>query len=692
MVGDVRAPQCNEAYTTVQLPASASRKGTASLRVKVDTGAGGNVLPLHVFRCLYPDQISPAGLPTGLDDVNTRLTAYNGSHIPLYGALCGPITWQPDHPGSHPHQVKSYWYVADTPGPTILGLPSSEKLAVVKMNCAITVRQPNTHPSPISTTVATNKPATAHEAAKSIRSTDDLIKEFPDRFKGIGRFPGEYKIRLHHDAHPVIHAPRKCPIALHLKVKEHLDKMERLGVITHVDEPTDWVSSITYVQKANGELCLCLDPRDLNEAIRHDHHKTPTMEEVAHKFAHSCFFTKLDAHHGYWSIVLDQDSSMLTTFNSPFGRYRFLRLPFGLVCSQDIFQKKMDQILEECQGCIGIADDITVHGRTEAEHDACLRDLMRVARKYDLVFNPQKTHVKAQTVNFFGCLYDANGIHPDPGKVDAVHALPAPTNVTELQEFLGLVTYLSPFIPGLSTLTAPLRELLKKDTDFSWNRTYDIAFERVKEAVISDTTLRYFDPSLPVTIQVDASQVGLGAALLQNGKPIAFASKALTETERRYANIEREMLAAVFGAERFHTYVYGRSFTIKSDHKPLESISRKNLADTPARLQCMMLCLQGYDFTICYRPGKEMVIPDTLSRFSPRPGPDLPLDIAIHHARITPDRKEAFQQAFVNDPEMRALADLIITGWPEDIKEVPRLLRPYWQHRETLTVEDGLVL
>ena len=217
---------------------------------------------------------------------------------------------------------------------------------------------------------------------------------------------------------------------------------------------------------------------------------------------------------------------------------------------------------------------------------------MRVAHKYDLVFNPQKTHVKAQAVNFFGCLYDANGVHPDPGKVDAVHALPAPTNVTELQEFLGLVTYLSPFIPGVSTLTAPLRELLKKDTDFSWNRTYDIAFEWVKEAVISDTTLRYFDPSLPMTIQVDSSQVGLGTALLQNGKPVAFASKALTKTECQYTNIEREMLAAVFGAERFHTYVYGWSFTIESDHKPLESISKKNLADTPAWLQYMMLCLQ----------------------------------------------------------------------------------------------------
>ena len=233
--------------------------------------------------------------------------------------------------------------------------------------------------------------------------------------------------------------------------------MECLGVITHVDKPVDWVASITYVQKANGKIHLSLDPCDLNEAICHDHHKTPTVEEVAYTFAHSCFFTKLDVHQGYWSIVLDQDSSLLMTFNSPFRRYHFLQLPFGLVCSQDIFQKKMDQILEECQGCIGIADDITIHGCTEAEHNACLQDLMHIAHKYDLVFNLQKTHLKAQAINFFGCLYNVNGVHPDLGKVNAVHALLAPTNITELQEFLGLVTYPSPFIPGLSTLTTPLQ-------------------------------------------------------------------------------------------------------------------------------------------------------------------------------------------------------------------------------------------
>ena len=156
--------------------------------------------------------------------------------------------------------------------------------------------------------------------------------------------------------------------------------------------------------------------------------------------------------------------------------------------------------------------------------------------------------------------------------------------------------------------------------------------------MVSDTTLRYFDPSLPVTIQVDTSQVGLGAALLENGKSVAFASKAFTEAKCQYMNIEREMLAAVFRAERFHTYVYGWSFTIKSDHKQLESISRKNLADTPAWLQCMMLHLQGYDFTIRYHLGKEMVIPrhalSLQSSSRPRPSIGYCYPSCPHHARL----------------------------------------------------------
>ena len=245
--------------------------------------------------------------------------------------------------------IHSYWYIVHTPGPALLGLPPCEKLAVVQMNCAVKTTQPNRSPTgtaPILAARVGKPPAARTSESKCIKSTDDLMREFPGRFTGIGKFSGEYRIQLCPDAHPVIHAPRKCLIALHPKVKEHLAKMEALGEITHVDQSTNWVSLITYVQKANSELHLCLDLHDLNRAIWHNYHKMPTVEEAAHKFANSCYFTKLNVCHGYWSIVLDEESSLLTTLNSPFGRYHFLHLPFGLVCSQDIFQKKMDQFLE----------------------------------------------------------------------------------------------------------------------------------------------------------------------------------------------------------------------------------------------------------------------------------------------------------------------------------------------------------
>ena len=430
----------------------------------------------------------------------------------------------------------------------------------------------------------------------------------------------------------------------------------------------------------------------------------PTVEEVIHKFANLHYFTKLDTHHRYWSIVLDEESSLLTTFNSPFGRYHFLHLPFGLVCSQDIFQKKMDQFLKECPGCIGIANCTWLHwGRTwcpSAKPHAgspqvwsCVQPTENTCKgpNHKLLWLPiwcQWCTSRSREGLCYACSPSTHKCHWTP-RVPQHGDIPQPLCPWPVH----------PDCPSMRTPEKRCRLHLECqlwgcfwDADFTWNASYEAAFEQVKQAIVSNTTLKYFDLSLPVTIQVDAYQVGLGTALLQNNKPITFASKALTNAEHRYANIERKMLAVVFRAEQFCTYIYGCSFTVESDHKPLESISRKKLADMPAWLQHMMLCLQGYDLTIHYCPGKEMAIPDMLSRFSPQPGPDLPLDIAIHHAHIMPTCREAFQQAFINNPEMRTLPNLIITGWPKDIKEVPHPPCPYWQHREALTTEDSLVL
>ena len=152
------------------------------------------------------------------------------------------------------------------------------------------------------------------------------------------------------------------------------------------------------------------------------------------------------------------------------------------------------------------------------------------------------------------------------------------------------------------------------------------------------------------------------------------------------------MLACVFGAERFHTYVFGRSFTIESDHKPLEQINLKNLADTPARLQRMLLHLQNYDMKITYHPGREMLVADTLSRYTPMPTPEVALDLAIHHMHITPEKKLAFQQSIQDDPLLHSLAETIIAGWPEDKKDLPNALQPYHTYRDVMTIEDGLIL
>ena len=387
-------------------------------------------------------------------------------------------------------------------------------------------------------------------------------------------------------------------------VQEKLDEWLEENVITPVEEPTDLLNSLAYSIKPNRRLWLCFDPKDLNPSIKRDHYHTPTLEEITHQLAGSSKFTKLDGTSSYFWIVLDYESSLLMMFDTPWGWYRFVHLLFGLSCSQDIFQRMIDQLLTCCAGVIGIADNIVVHGKDDAEHDQRLHKLMSVAWEQGLVFNQEKCDVKASSVTLFRTVYNKNGDHPDPKKVEAIHSMPPPAEPQELQRFLGMTTYLSLFIPSLSTLTAPLQELLKKDTEFTWNTSYQEAFDALKDKVCTDTTLRYFDAEKPVTIQVDASQKGLGAALLQDGCPVVFTSKALTPTEQRYANIECEMLACVFGAEWFHTYVFGRSFTIESDHKPLEQINLKRLADMPKRLQGMLLHLQNYDVKITYRPGK----------------------------------------------------------------------------------------
>ena len=275
-------------------------------------------------------------------------------------------------------------------------------------------------------------------------------------------------------------------------MKKVLVNMVEMKVIERINKPTEWVSSLAYSRKSSGKIRICLDPKNLNEAIRIPHYPTPTLEEITYRLEGATVFSKLDARSGYWSITLDDKSSTLTTFNTPFGRYRFLRLPFGFNLSQDIFQERMNMILENCPGTISIADDIGVFGKNQQEHDNNLINLMNEAKKNGLVFNEMKCSIGINSLPFFGLTFDEKGVHPNKDLLKAIQALSIPNNETKLREFLGIATYMSTFIPNLATLTAELRDILKEE-EFIWSESNTKDFEHVKEEICNATTLAYFN-------------------------------------------------------------------------------------------------------------------------------------------------------------------------------------------------------
>ena len=638
-----------------------------TLRVKADTGANGNILPLRCLKQMYPVE---AVRKLMLCQSDATLTAVNGTNIEQLGYIDMPI--QLNESG----WFDSIFYVCDTDGPAILSCQATEHLGIIAVAESHNIfSATTTQPIPI-------------------QDCEQLQELYPECFTGIGHLPGKFSIQLKDDAVPNIAAPRRYPIQLKEEICSKLTELESLDIIKKCndEDPSTWVSSLAFTRKKSGELRICLDPKHLNDAIKRTYYKTPTLEEITHDLNGATVFSRLDAKHGYWGIELDVPSSHLCTFQSPAGKYRFLRLPFGLSVSQDIFQKHMDDIIRKSgPGVIGIADDFIVHGENTEEHDKALHRVMKVAKEHGLVFRAEKCHIRQAEIEFFGLQWSKDGMKPHVKKCDDIKRRPPPRNVQELQSFLGLIQYLSPFIPHLSDLTRTLRQLCKKDIDWEWSAECQHAFNSLQEAIDKDMQLRYFDPTQPVEIEVDSSTVGLGAALIQQGKPIAFASKALTPAESRYANIERELLAVVFGLEKFHVYVYGQPLVVYSDHKPLESIQFKQLSKAPPRLQRMLLRIQPYDINLRYRPGKDMVYADYLSRVSPSPGQEIVLEQAIHTIQISTNQLDKIRNATNADADLCALREQCIIGWPDHAKSVPKLIRNYWSMKDFISIEDGIL-
>ena len=276
--------------------------------------------------------------------------------------------------------------------------------------------------------------------------------------------------------------------------------------------------------------------------------------------------------------------------------------------------------------------------------------------------------------------------------------MPAPTDKAGVQRLLGMVQYFSKFLPNQAELTKPLRDLTQKEVEWTWVPPQASAFTAVKATVSGTPVLRYYNLSEEVTLQCDASQHGLGAALLQNGQPVAYTSRALTSAETRYAQIEKELLAIVFACERFEAYIYGRDETnVQTDRKPLESIFMKPLNATPKRLQRMLLRLQKYQLTVKYHKGESLKLADTLSRaFLPKVNvTDFTRELAsIDHRATLPVSETRWIQIndeLAKDTIMSQLRTTILNGWSEKRNAVPDSLKPYFDVRDQLTMQGNIV-
>ena len=396
-------------------------------------------------------------------------------------------------------------------------------------------------------------------------------------------------------------------------------------------------------------------------------------------------FSVLDANHGFWQVKLAKDSSKLATFNTPFGRYSYTRLPFGIASAPEVFQNVMVHLYQDIEGVEVIVDDLVVWGEDVEQHDVRLRQVLDRCRECNLKLNREKCHFRVSEVHYVGHVLNADGVNPDPQKVEAIIAMPTPANREDLQRFLSVVTYLSQFIPNMSQKSAALRQLLQKDVEWSWGQVEEDTFTCLKTSISSAPVLKFFDPKEPMTLSVDASSKGVGAVLLQNDRPVAYASKALTLSQENYAQIEKEMLAIVFGCERFHDYLYGqREITVESDHKPLEAILKKPIHQAPLRLQKMILRLKPSEVNVKYIPGSHLVLADALSRaYLPSQAADKPDEFEIHvldSGQLSETMFHKLRDETKSDPELQQLQKV----------ETPVETRPYWNYRDEISCFEGL--
>ena len=537
-------------------------------------------------------------------------------------------------------------------------------------------------------------------------STVEPKKEFPELWQGLGKCENAYTVRLKDDAKPFsIATPRRLPLPMKQKVEDELKSLQEKDIIRPVTTPTDWCAPIVAVPKPSGKIRLCVDYTKLNESVRRENFPLPTTDELLAQLDGATVFTKLDCNQGFHQIPLSVESQELTTFITPFGRFCYQRLPFGISSGPEIFHREMTHILAGIQGVICDIDDILVGGRGQKEHDERLREVLKRLKQAGLTLN-EKCEFSTDQVKFLGHIVSARGIAIDPSKVEAITKFPAPEGVPELRRLLGMVNHVAKFAPNLAEISKPLRDLLKKDSEWIWGPDQEEAFKKLKTLLSSAPLLHHYNPGKPTMVSSDASSYGLGGVLMQKvddiWKPVFYASRAMTSTEQRYAQVEKEALAMTWSCEKFSDFLIGmQDFTIETDHKPLLALMKtKQLDELTPRIQRFRMRMMRFSYHVVFTAGKNLATADALSR-APTSQPGREEEKKEDETRVyvrsvmeclpaTDQRLEEVRREQELDEICRNVKEFVLRDhWPETAKKE---YSSYYFERHSFSVVDNILL
>ena len=543
----------------------------------------------------------------------------------------------------------------------------------------------------------------------------DILSQYSGCFEEIGHFPGDpYKFHLKPDHKPARHAPRKVPVHLETAFKEEIDSLVKQGILEEVKEHTDWVNSYVIVEKDTGnhhspnhtvkkKLRICLDPRELNEALEREPYHTRSVDEITAKLQGMTVFTIVDFKKGYWMVILHLDSWRLTCMALPLADSNGLVYQWVQLWHRTFF--KLDAIFIGMEGVTGIADDMIIAGKDEMEHDRNFLAFMEKCMENNLTLNLEKIQFKQSQVSFYGHIWSEHGISRDPKKIQALKHMEFPPDKETMRSFLGMINYLNRYSVLSAHLAAPLSALTHQATDYKPGKVHLENFQRLKMEISNVSALPYFNVNAETSLQMDASKKGLGACLIQNGKVVCYASRALTKTEQNYQNLEQEALGTIWGMEKFHYFLYGKEFTLETDQRPLVSIYKKHKVDISPRVQRLIVRSFPYQpFNVIYKKGKDIPVADALSRVTPMDPQDniqLPIIavnlITVHilmsaHPQDTFSRKlDRLRKSTVQDNQLTRLSHYINTGFPCEKKNLLIDLQEFWNFRDTLSIENGLL-